>query len=718
MAGGRGPRSLSPGRRTARDRLMSVFTPRSIAVIGASNAPGKAGYQVLRSLRQARYRGRIFPVNPREKTILGLAAWTSILEIPGPLDLLIISVPAMSVGPIVRDAEIRGDVKGAIILSAGFSETGDAELVKAERELSNVAQRSGIRIFGPNCIGIINPSHRLITGFAPGIRLIPGDIGYITQSGAFGGALLMLAAVQPRPLGFAKFAHVGNMCDVSNLELLDLFARDPDIRVVAMYMEGVRDGRSFIDLSSRASARKPLFVLKAGRTDVGAKAALSHTGTLAGSDSVYDAAFRQGGAIRVRTLQELSDAAKAASMLPRPRGRNVCVLTEAGGPGILCMDELASRGVLTPVELAESTKSRLRTILPSMSVISRPPGYVDMTAAAMAAEHASALRYILADPDVDSVIIISVPPTFLPAMDVAKGLAEAAASRKKPVLVCLMRGEPVAKARAYLEARGIPTFDTPEGAAAALSALTQSILVKGHRLPAGIHPKTHPLIEQARAEGRDLLEPEALRFLSDNGIRIPPFHLASSRREAQEYAGLFGGAVVLKIVSPQVLHKSEVGGVKIGPKDRNEVGKAYDSLIRAVQRIKPRAEIQGVLVLPLAKPGPEMILGMSRDPQFGPVVMAGGGGIYVEVLHDVSFRIAPFGSEVAEEMIRETASYRVLSGVRGQPRADIEALADLAEKLSLVSMRYQEISSMDLNPVRVYSKGFAILDVRVLLTRS
>ena len=525
----------------------------------------------------------------------------------------------------------------------------------------------------------------------------------------------MLAGDQPRPLGFAKFGHVGNMCDVSNLELLDLFGRDPGIRVVAVYMEGVHDGREFIDIAARVTPKKPVMILKAGRTDSGASAALSHTGILAGSDAVYDAALRQSGAVRLNSMQELLDASKAASMLPGTKGKRVCVLTEAGGPGIICMDEIASAGILEPALLGVQTKRKLKKILPSMAMICRPAGYVDMTAAALAREHIQSLRCVLADPGVDSVILISVPPTFLPAMDVAKGVAPVIKGQKKPVLACLMRGEPVAGARAYLEGRGIPTFDSPEGAARALGALTRASGKEASGILKTGRKRTHPLIDRARSEGRDLLEHEALCFLSDNGVGVMPYFLAVKKAEAQDFAESLKRPVVLKVVSPRILHKSDIGGVRINLRGRDAVGRAYDQLLQDIRRTMPDADVRGVLVLPLADPGPEIIIGMSRDPQFGPVIMVGGGGILVEVYRDVSFRIAPFDKKAAREMIGETKSGRILRGVRGDAPRDIAGLARLTAKISRIAASYPEIAALDLNPVRVYQEGLAILDSRILL---
>ena len=716
MLDARAATAMTASKKVVRASLFDIFDSKSIAVVGASNNPHKAGHQVLKTLLRERYAGDIYAVNPRETTVLGLKCYASIEDIPGRLELLIISVPALAVVPILEEAEKRPDVMGAVILSAGFSETGARELIEAEKDITAIAHRAGIRVFGPNCIGIINPSRRLVTGFAPGIRLIPGSIGYITQSGAFGGALLMLAADQPRPLGFAKFGHVGNMSDVSNLELLDFYSRDSAIRVVTIYMEGVRNGRAFVDIAARVSARKPIVILKSGRTEDGARATMSHTGTLAGSDAVYDAAFRQSGVIRVNTIQELMETSKAASMLPTTRGKRVCVLTEAGGPGILCLDEIASAGVLAPAALSGDTKRKLKKILPSMAIICRPPGYVDMTAAALAKEHTESLRSIVADGGVDSVIVISLPPTFLPAMDVVRGLVPVIKNQHKPVLVCLMRGEPVAEARAYLEERGIPTFDSPDGAARALSALTKATLIKGRRLLKSGRIRTHPLIVQAQREGRDLLEHEALHFLSDNNVRILPHLMAATKRDAQDFTESFNMPVVLKIVSPQIIHKSDVGGVRLNiHRGRRAVGRAYEDLVRDVERRKPDADIRGVLVLPLAEPGPEVIIGMLHDDQFGPVIMFGGGGTLVEVYRDVSFRIAPFDQKAAQEMIAETKAYKILQGVRGESSYDTGSLARLLAKISRIAAGYPDILAIDLNPVRVYRKGLAILDARIHL---
>jgi len=459
------------------DSLDELFNASSVAVLGASNNPRKASHQVIRTLLQEGYTGRSHPVNPAESEVLGLKCHPSLSSIREKVDLLVISVPARAVPDIMRQAVSRGDIRGAVILSAGFSETAIPEMVGLEQEIVQLARTAHIRVIGPNCLGLINSANRLSTGFAPGLKIKPGSVGFITQSGALGAAFLMLAADQPIPLGFSKFGHVGNMCDVTNLELLQLYGDDDSITTIAMYIEAVRDGREFLRILREITPRKPVFVLKVGRTGAGSHAALSHTGSLAGSDGIYDAALRQGGAVRLGTLEELLDASKAAAMLPAPAGGRVCVLTEAGGPGIIALDEIGQAAVLELAPLSPTTRQAMESVLPFMASVCKPGGYIDMTAAAMEEEHAAALRLALEDENVDAVILISVPPTFLPAIDVARRLVDVveAQPRRKPVLVCFMKGEVMREARRYLENHGIPTFDTPERAVRALANFVRAV---------------------------------------------------------------------------------------------------------------------------------------------------------------------------------------------------------------------------------------------------
>jgi acetyltransferase len=451
-----------------------IFYAKSIAVVGASNNPSKAAHQIIKTMLKGRYQGTIFPVHPKEKKVLGLKCYQSISEIEEKLDLLVIGVPAKEVYGIIMEASIRGDVKGAVIISAGFSETGIPELVKLEKEIVEIAKKAGIRIFGPNCIGIINSDINLSTSFAPVLKVANGNLGFITQSGSFGGSLLMLAEESPKPLGFNKWAHVGNMSDVSNVELLEYFGNDTKITSIGMYLEGLTHGKNLVKIAKKITQHKPIFLLKVGKTEFSSRATLSHTGIIAGSDKIYDAAFKQSGIIRMENMEELIDSLKASSMLPKPKGKKICVLTEAGGPGIISIDEITKDNYLQLAPITDNTITRLKNILPPMATICKPNGYIDITAAALEKEHADSLRLVLEDPYVDSVILISLPPTFLPAINVAKSVANVIKDYDKTVAVCFMKGESMLKSRKFLEYNNIPTFDTPERATRALINLTKA----------------------------------------------------------------------------------------------------------------------------------------------------------------------------------------------------------------------------------------------------
>ncbi|MGE5577798.1 MAG: acetate--CoA ligase family protein [Syntrophothermus sp.] len=734
--------------------LEAIFAAGSVAVVGAGRDPNKAAHQVLRTLVKDGFSGRVYAVHPRETEVLGVKCYRSVAEVPGGLDLVVIGVPASAVLPVVEEAAARGDVKGVVVLSAGFAETGAPELVALQARIVDVARSAGIRVFGPNCIGVMNPATKLSTGFAPGVSLIPGTVGVITQSGALGGALLMLMGDQPQPLGFSKWGHVGNMSDVTNLELLSFLGEDPETRVIAMYMEGVRDGRELMRIAGRITRKKPVLLLKVGRTDVGSSAALSHTGTLAGSDAVYSAAFAQSGIVRVDTLEELVDAAKMIAMAPAPAGNRVCILTEAGGPGIIAMDEVGSdRSELVLAPVSPETEAALTRMLPPMAMVCKPRGYVDMTAAAMAREHGEALKLALADPGVDSVILISLPPTFLPATEVAQAIIgavnEARAGARpvsererltlwpagKPVVVCFMRGRAMLEARKLLEAAGIPTFDTPEKAARALSNATKAARTishgdqesdkrgdqkrdkRGDQKPSvEVETKTHRLIQRAAREGRNLLETECYQVLRDYGIPVAESGLASSPEEAAQIAVKLGFPAAMKVVSPQVVHKSDAGGVKLNIMSPAEASDAFRRIVGNVRKSVPEAEVKGVVVARQYSGGTEVIVGMTRDPQFGPVVMFGLGGVYVEVFKDVSFSVAPFDLAQARAMIARTKSRMILAGARGARPRDTEALADLLVKVGMLACQNPEIAEMDLNPVMVFDAGLVVLDARIILS--
>lgn len=455
----------------AKDALDYFFYPDSIAVVGASSDPRKAGYQVVNNLVSSTYGGKVFPVNPKETEIQGLQCYKTILDIQDKIDLLIIMVPAKNVLPVIEQAIKRGDIQAIVVVSAGFGETKTEEGIRMERKLIEYIKQSGIRVFGPNCTGIINTAIHLDTTIEPTVEQVHGGVSIFSQSGAMAGTILLMMDNQPRPLGFNKWAHVGNMCDVNMLDVLEYYGKDDSTNVVCLYMEGFNEGRKLIECAKVVSSKKAVLVLKVGRNDLGAKAAFSHTGSLAGKDEVYDAAFRKSGITRVDDLFSMIDLAKALSMQPLPKGNRICILTEAGGPGSMAMDELGKFPQLQLANISPEGKQKLKDLLPDIALVCEPDGYTDMTAAAMADHHADALRVVLDEDGVDAVILISVPPTFLPPMDVSEALLKRDFKTNKPIMVCFLAGKWVWEARRALESAKWPTFDTPEQAVRTLAKM-------------------------------------------------------------------------------------------------------------------------------------------------------------------------------------------------------------------------------------------------------
>lgn len=452
--------------------LDCFFYPKSIAIVGASNNPAKAGYQIANNMNRLGFTGKVYYVNPKEDEIFGQKSYDSILDIPEPVDLVEIIIPAKGVVEVFKQAEKRKDVKAVIVMASGFSETRIPENIAMEKEMLDIAARAGIRVFGPNCVGVMNTENNLDTTFAPNITQSPGGMSVISQSGSIGSALLMFAGDQPVPMGFAKWGHVGNMSDVNTEELLQYYRQDDSTKVIAMYMEGMTDARSFFETAKEITPDKPIIVLKVGRSAIGSVAAASHTGSLAGADKIFDGVFKQTGIIRVDTVEELVSTSKAFSQLKTlPKGNRVAILTEAGGPGVISMDEIGLSDNVEMAKFSEQTERKLREVLPSMALISEPDGYVDMTAAADGPQHAKALEIILEDENVDSVLLFSVPPTFLPPVAIAeevKKIVPIAEKLGKPIFANFLAGNWVKEAHRQLEEVGIPTFEMPQHAARAL----------------------------------------------------------------------------------------------------------------------------------------------------------------------------------------------------------------------------------------------------------
>ena len=451
--------------------LNNFYYPKSIAIIGASNNPSKAGYQVANNMMRLGFQGNVYFVNPKEDMIFGKKAYDSLLDIKEEVDLIEIIIPAKGVLEVFKQAEQRGDVKAAIIMASGFSETGIPENIELEKEMLTIAKRAGIRVFGPNCVGVMNTENHLDTTFAPNITQRDGSMSVISQSGSIGSTLLMYTCDQPVPMGFSKWGHVGNMSDVTTDELLRYFSEDEKTKVIIMYMEGMKDARSFFNTAKEVTPVKPLVVLKVGRSEIGSVAAASHTGSLAGSDKIFDGAFKQTGVIRAETVEELIDTAKAFTMVDEIKGNRVAILTEAGGPGVIAMDEIGLHDDVKMAKFSKETEDKLREVLPAMALISHPDGYVDMTAAADGPQHAEALEILLRDEGVDAVLLLSVPPTFLTPTEIAdyvNSKMALAKEYKKPVFACFLAGNWVKDAHIMMEESGIPTFEMPQRAAKAL----------------------------------------------------------------------------------------------------------------------------------------------------------------------------------------------------------------------------------------------------------
>ncbi len=702
------------------DNLDSIFYPKSIALIGASRQPGSVGQSLLANLLGSRYQGIIFPVNPKADGVLGIKAYPSVLKVPDEVDLAVVVVPSRLVPAVLDDCGKKG-IRGAIIISAGFKEIG-GEGVELERRVQGIMRRHKITLVGPNCLGVINTDSSSSMNATFGTRMPKeGNIAFVSQSGALCVAVLDYA--KEANIGFSKFISMGNKAGVGENELLRYLQSDPKTDVILMYLEDLVDGRKFMDIareitSSRAHP-KPIIALKAGRTLAGARAASSHTGSLAGSDKVYDAIFDQSGVRRVDTMEELFDYVKAFSTQPLPKGRNVAIVTNSGGPGILATDSCIRNGLNIP-SLSPPTIRTLKKVLPQTASLNNP---VDLVAEAQAEQYEAALRAVLKDTRIHSAIVILTPTAFTRVKEIAAAIVKVARAFQKPVVCCLLSLYDVSEGIAILEAGGIPYYRFPESVARVLSEMAKftgwlerpQTGVKKFRVD---RAKVKAIIAAARKEDRQfLLEPEAYDVLRAYGFPVIQACLVRDEQEAARAAEEIGFPVVLKIASPDIVHKFDYGGVRLDLKDAAEVRQAYGEICASVLRHKRDARIVGMTLEEMAPAGKEIILGMNRDPQFGPILMFGLGGIYVEALEDVTFRLAPIREYSALTMIKRTKTYKILDRFRGGPAYDVEAIADCLKRLSQLVVDFGEIRELDINPLLVYEKGKGckIVDARIIL---
>jgi acetyltransferase len=691
-----------------RRNLDGLLFPRSVAVIGATPVAGKIGNVVFTNV--ANFPGEVYAVNPKYQEIAGKPCFPSVLDLPKPVDLAVVVIPAEGVSQVLRECGKKG-IKNAAVITAGFKESGP-EGAKRERELVQIAEEYGLNVLGPNVLGLISTRVGLNATFAPKGAL-PGSIAFMSQSGAFCTSVLDWAWKEK--LGFSHFVSLGNKAVLDESDFLAAFAEDPETKVIVAYLEGIKDGPRFMELARRISQEKPIVILKAGRAEAGARAVSSHTGTMAGSDHAYDAAFRQCGVIRARTVEELFDYAYVLSRQPLPKGRRIGIVTNAGGAGVMAADAAEWEG-LAVARLSESTLQALAGRLPPEAAIYNP---VDIIGHATAEQYRAALELVLADPGVDLGVALSAPHPILRYADLARVVAEAKERFGKPIAVSFMAGELGEEAEEVLRRAGIPSFFDPARAVRALSALVKYAEIRARsrtpppRFPVDL-PKARKILKSAEEKGRVRLGLEAMELLSAYGIPVAKGGVAKTAEEARKIAEEIGKPVAIKILSPEITHKTEVGGVRLSvpPQEADRV--AWE-LLNAFRKTFPGIPMDGVYVQEMLPPGREVILGMVRDPTFGPLLMFGLGGIYVEVLRDVAFGVAPLSREEAEEMVRLIRGAKILLGVRGQPPVDLAGLVDLILRLSQMSVENPEILELDLNPVMCYPERVVAVDVRMTI---
>ena len=709
--------------------LDALFNPSSVAVVGASGTPGKVGHDIFVNILKGGFTGTLYPVNPKARSIASVRAYADIQEIPDPIDLAIIILPPKLAEAAIRDA-IQKEVKAVVIVSAGFKEVG-GEGIEIERRIVAMCREAGVRVVGPNCLGVINPNTdtRLNASFSSRMPK-PGNISFISQSGALCTAVLDFAA--DKEFGFSKFVSIGNKADVDELDLLRYFHADPETEVIMLYIEELQRGPEFIEAVKEITGGNrptPVLAIKSGRTSAGARAAASHTGSLAGSESVYDALFAQSGIIRVESINQLFDfgtafAYKNESALGKmrrkvPLGNRVAIVTNAGGPGIVATDMTVSSG-LELATFSEDTVEVLKSHLPQTANFNNP---VDVIGDAAQDRYENALSAVIKDEGVDGALVILTPQSMTNAIGTAEAIVRIASRSYKPILCCFMGIIDVSAGVKYLQEHGVPVYRFPESAAKTFGALYRYSrwLNRQHLAPFDVkHDKERAasILSEALDQGRTYIgELGGTELLKCYGFNVLPTELATSAKKAGELADAMGYPVVMKIVSPQIIHKSDAGGVMVGPDSREAVQAAYKTIVDNARAFNPEAEITGVLIQRLAPKGLEVILGMSRYPNFGPLIMFGIGGVFVEVFQDVAFRLAPLTRNGARNMVRSIKGHKLLAGFRGAPKTDIATIERMLVGLSDLVSNHPEIKELDINPLLVHpeGEGVTVADCRFIL---
>jgi acetate---CoA ligase (ADP-forming) len=695
--------------------LEPLLAPKSVAIIGASDNKEKVGYAILTNIIKSGFRGSIYPVNPSKKKILDLQCYSDIEAVKDHVDLAVIVIPGK---PVLENLEKCGKlgVGSVIVISAGFRETGHEGLL-AEHKIAEIATKYNMPVLGPNCLGLISTLTPINSTFAKNTPPA-GKIAFMSQSGALCTSVLDIAIAEQ--VGFSYFVSLGNKADLNEIDFLRAWEGLPDVKVVLAYLEGITDGTRFIDVARQITKKVPIVAIKAGVTSAGSRAVSSHTGALAGSERAYEAAFKQAGVVRANSMGELFDFAIALARQPLPKTDKVAVITNAGGPGIMATDAIERAG-LALATLSPDTTETLRAALPAAASVLNP---VDLLGDASMDRYKAAIDLVLADPNVGSLIVILTPQFSTPIDDVARAVAVAENPRQVPIMACFMGEASIYHAQRTLTEARIPNYVMPERAVSALSVMVRQREWQETPVPAydTVDLDTQRVLkvfERVRRDGRlSIGDVQAREILEAYRIPVPAAKLCKNADEAVAFAEEIGYPIVMKIASPDILHKTDIGGVRMNIRTPVDVRDSFDLITFRATRYMPLAEIWGCVVQQQVHGAREVIIGMNRDPQFGPLVMFGLGGIYVEALKDVTFRIAPFSRKDAIEMMREMRSFNLLRGVRGEPRADLKAIADTLLKVSQMVVDFPDIVEMDMNPLMVFEEGKGVMgiDMRLVLS--
>jgi acetyl coenzyme A synthetase (ADP forming)-like protein len=697
--------------------IETFFCPESVAVVGASANPDKLGYAVVKNLLEGGYasKGTVYPINPSTSEILGFKTYPSVLDVPKPIDLAVIVIPYPHVPDALRTCGQKG-IPSVIVISAGFREAGQ-EGLERELELIQICHEYNLRLIGPNCLGVIDSFTPLNASFAVGTPPA-GPMAFMSQSGALGTAVLDIALAGR--LGLSKFVSLGNKADVSEIDLLQTWVKDDHSKVILIYSEGMPNGQEFIRVAREVTRVKPVVAIKSGVTQAGSRAVSSHTGSLAGSEQAYQAAFQQAGILRAESMESLFDMALALGYQPPLRGDRIAIITNAGGPGILATDAMEKSGLsLARFEL--ETIHALQQYLPDSASAANP---VDVLGDARADRYQFALEQIAKDPNVDGIMVLLTPQAMTEIDATAQAIGCIAQQINLPILGCFMGEARIKSGIDILTAHDVPNYPFPERAANAFSAMSGYRLIKTRPDLEYMHfdvdlLEVKKVFDQVRSENRLTIgDAESRQVLQAYGLRIPKSEIAETPEMAASIAGKIGYPVVLKIASPDILHKTDIGGVKVGLQNASDVRDAFELMVYRAQRYIPEAHIWGCLVQEMAPSGGlEVLVGMNRDPQFGPLLTFGLGGIYVETLRDVTFRVSPLARQEAEEMLAQVRAHALLDGVRGQPPMDKSAIVDALLRISQLVQDFPEIIEMDINPLMVYhqGEGALALDMRLVL---